>query len=269
MDFVAVIINQKSKIKYLKIKFLNKSIISKQTPIGRTMFFCPNEICYQRAASLLSKEPETIEWINEFNTDDTIWDIGANVGCYSIYSALKGHKVLAFEPSAGNYYILNRNIELNEMQQRVSSFCLAFSDKTKLGYLNMPTYELGAALNNFGEQQNEHYVVGKRWNMLFKQRMIGFTIDDFIQLFELRVPNHIKIDVDGIEDKILSGASKTLKNPNLKSILVELDMSKIDSCKQIIKTIEDAGLRMSPHKHQRFKVLQEGNVVCNYIFLRS
>ena len=65
-------------------------------------FYCPNGITYWRAKTLLKKEPETIEWIDSFKKDDVFWDVGANVGTYSLYAGMKGIKTLAFEPSAGN-----------------------------------------------------------------------------------------------------------------------------------------------------------------------
>jgi hypothetical protein len=38
--------------------------------------------------------------------------------------------------------------------------------------------------------------------------MIGFTIDAFIETFFPDFPNYIKIDVDGLEDKILKVLAK-------------------------------------------------------------
>ena len=62
---------------------------------------------------LLTKEPETLEWIDQFKGDKIVfWDIGANVGLYSIYAALK-HKdiqIISFEPSVNNLRVLSRNI---------------------------------------------------------------------------------------------------------------------------------------------------------------
>jgi len=51
--------------------------------------------------------------------------------------------------------------------------------------------------------------------------MLCMSIDFLIDQFSISVPNHIKIDVDGIEFSILKGAVQTLSSPNLKSILVE------------------------------------------------
>ncbi len=85
-------------------------IFSQQTDFGIIKFFCPGKIPKWRALTLLTKEPETLEWIETFQDTEILWDIGSNVGVYSLYAAMKGHSVLAFEPSPSNYYLLSRNI---------------------------------------------------------------------------------------------------------------------------------------------------------------
>lgn len=42
--------------------------------------------------TLLEKEPETIEWIDGFGAGETMWDVGADVGIYSIYAAMLGSR---------------------------------------------------------------------------------------------------------------------------------------------------------------------------------
>src|SRR5207247_11216921 len=126
--------------------------------------------------------------------------IGANVGVYSLYAGLRKLKVLAFEPSAPNYYVLNRNIEINGLDERVSAYCIAFNDRTRIDSFYMANTELGGALNSFGDQVDWQ---GNPLRSAMKQAMLGFTIDDFIHRFQVDFPNHIKIDVDGIENRII------------------------------------------------------------------
>ena len=71
----------------------------------KLVFFTPNEIIDWRVHTLLTKEPETLEWIDQFKGDEIVfWDIGANIGLYSIYAALKHKniKIISFEPSVNN-----------------------------------------------------------------------------------------------------------------------------------------------------------------------
>ena len=51
-------------------------------------------ICRYRASTFESKEPETLAWIDGFKKNDSLLDIGANIGMYSLYAAKKGVKYL-------------------------------------------------------------------------------------------------------------------------------------------------------------------------------
>ena len=63
--------------------------VSQKCDIGTIYFFCPSSISLHIAQTSLTKEPETIEWVNGFANGDVLWDIGACVGVYSLYAALK------------------------------------------------------------------------------------------------------------------------------------------------------------------------------------
>ena len=67
-------------------------------------FFVPNQLVVYRVNTYFTKEPETLEWIDSFEKKDNLifWDIGANIGLYSIYNSLKHPKstTIAFEPSS-------------------------------------------------------------------------------------------------------------------------------------------------------------------------
>lgn len=240
-------------------------IISQETGFGTVHFFCPGEIPEWRARTLLTKEPETIEWINTFNGGDVFWDIGANVGIYSLYAALRNITVLSFEPSPGNYYLLNRNIEINKMDNRISALCIAFNDTTTLDSFYMANTDLGSALHSFAEAVDYK---GESVSASFKQAMIGFSIDDFVRQFNPLFPNHIKIDVDGIENKIIKGAKHTLSDRRMKSILVELDSGRESCCKEVMGVIEEAGMKFIKKQHAPMFDRGQFSDSYNYIFVR-
>ena len=77
---------------YKSIKILDKKI----------NFFIPNQVTKWRVDTYFSKEPETLEWIESFQSEKKIifWDIGSNIGLYSIYAALKhaNIEIISFEP---------------------------------------------------------------------------------------------------------------------------------------------------------------------------
>ena len=64
-----------------------------------------------------AKEPETIRWLeSELRPGDTFYDIGANVGAYSLvaFAITAGQaKIVAFEPGFATFTVLCQNIQLN------------------------------------------------------------------------------------------------------------------------------------------------------------
>ncbi|EMN13016.1 methyltransferase FkbM domain protein [Leptospira borgpetersenii str. Brem 307] len=77
---------------------------------GKMFFTAPNYLNRFRAMTFSIKEPDTLEWIDQIAENAVFWDIGANVGLYSIYAAKqKNAKVFSFEPSVFNLELLARN----------------------------------------------------------------------------------------------------------------------------------------------------------------
>jgi FkbM family methyltransferase len=240
-------------------------VVAVDARIGQLRFFCPSRFPEWRARTLMTKEPETIQWIDGFEKADVLWDVGANVGVFALYAGLRGLSVVAFEPSPGNAYVLSRNIELNDFSERVSSYCIAFNDETRLDSFHMSSTELGTALSSFGEAVDWK---GEAYAAKFEQAMLGFTIDDFIRQFNPPFPNHIKIDVDGIEMKIVRGADITLADKRVRSVLIELNI-KLDDCQETIALMESYGFRLDKREHADEFFAGEENSVFNHIFVRK
>lgn len=64
---------------------------------------------------------------------------------------------------------------------------------------------------------------GVRFQPQFNQHVLSYRIDDLIDQFGLPAPHHLKIDVDGLEAKVLEGARQTLKAGRIRSIIVEVN----------------------------------------------
>ncbi|WP_323795999.1 hypothetical protein [Nisaea sp.] len=82
---------------------------------GRTMKFAvPNHKCLYFATSLEAREPETNAWIRALPSDALFFDIGANVGIFSILAAASTDaSIVAFEPHFANYHALVRTVIAN------------------------------------------------------------------------------------------------------------------------------------------------------------
>ncbi|MAO54675.1 MAG: methyltransferase [Rhodospirillaceae bacterium] len=229
-------------------------------------FYCIGDICVWRAETLFTKEPETIDWLNTMSPGETLWDIGANVGLYSVYaSRMRGVRTIAFEPAAQNFYLLTQNIAVNDANDLVTAYCLALSDRREAGVLNMQSMAFGDAHSSFEDTVGFD---GLHFEPKYRQGMIGHSIDSFIEEYDPPFPNHIKIDVDGIENKIIAGARETLRDSRLKSLSVELDAGRQEYTDAVVAMIENSGLRFVDKRHaEMFKDGQFANIF-NYRFQR-
>lgn len=162
-----------------------------------------NRLIKKRMNTFYTKEPKTLEWIDSFEPHDTFVDIGANIGLYTLYAAKRGAVVHAFEPHAGNFAELVTNIYINEFD-KVKAYPFAVMDKNSVDELAMLSIVPAQSHNDFGMEDDrvKHYVA-------------GFTLD-----YTRVKPHHIKIDVDGLEDKVIAGMNTSLEK--VKSMLVEV-----------------------------------------------
>ena len=181
--------------------------------------FVPDELNDWRAITFASKEPETLAWIDTFENSSVFWDVGANIGLYSIYAAQKKScKVVAIEPSIFNLEILAKNIALNKAERLVTIFPIALTNQNSQGLFSMSSDEVGGALSTFGK---EYGYDGKKLDFKFQFQGIGMRMDNAVDLWGLDQPDYLKVDVDGIEHLVLEGFGEKLKK--VKSLLIEVN----------------------------------------------
>ena len=97
-----------------------------------------NNTTLWRAQSLFEKEPITIKWIRSFKKNSVFYDVGANVGMYSIFAGyVSGVKVYSFEPESNNFQSLMENIIINNQQNNILAFPMGISNKTELTKLHL------------------------------------------------------------------------------------------------------------------------------------
>lgn len=179
-----------------------------------------NDITLYRAKTFSTKEPETLRWIDTFGGRGVFYDIGANIGVYSIYHAMKfDNNVFAFEPSLFNLQILAKNIHINNLSDQIIIIPNPVSEANVVADFNLSSIEDGGAHSTFKENYN---YLGKKLNINFQYKTLGLSLDNYLKEKLIPPPTIIKIDVDGIEHLILKGADTVLKNSNLISVLIEV-----------------------------------------------
>jgi FkbM family methyltransferase len=234
---------------------------------GKKMFFStPSTFTFWRAESIYEKEPWTLEWISEFAEGDTLIDIGANVGMYSIWAAAtRKVKVYSFEPESMNYALLNKNILLNNLMGNIKAFPCGLSDKNELTSFFMSDMRIGGSNHAAGEPLNFNL---KKMEPVFIQGCITFTLDYLIEKKFIEVPNHIKIDVDGFEHKVINGAKNTLSKKQLKTLLIETNQN-LEEHMNLIGILKEYGFSFDANQVKRAE-RKDGifKGVAEYVFRR-
>ncbi len=205
-------------------------------------YFTPNTMTKWRVDSLFEKEPVTMEWIAGFRDTDILVDVGANVGMYSVWAAAtRGARVYAFEPESQNYATLNRNIVLNRLDGKVTAYCLALSDQFEYNELHLSAFEIGGSCHSFAERVDFKH---EPLTPAYSQGCVSARLDDLVAGGVLPVPDHIKIDVDGIEPKVVAGALQTVKQLRVRSLLIEINQNLRDH-RDLVSELQSLGFSYS------------------------
>ena len=180
-----------------------KIILDKDSHLSKKIFF--------------SFEEEEIQFTKNFlKESDCFFDIGANIGLYSLHaSKYAGNKgaIFAFEPTPTTYKKLCSNLELNKISN-VYPQNIALSDKS------------GSMIFNVSKKNYD------AWNSFAKLKQLNnnseeitvktVTLDEFIEEKNIKQIDLIKLDVEGWELYVLKGAIKLLSSKtNIPVWLIE------------------------------------------------
>jgi len=199
----------------------------------------PNPQMRSRNITFSEKEPETLEWIDGLAPDEQMWDIGANIGLYTVYAARRGVNVVAIEPSVFNLEFLVRNICQNSLEDRVRLLPFGVgTSKITFETLHLSSSAWGDSGNSLGTTQTAS---GAEGLFTYEYAIPSFPLDELASTFGIAHPDHVKIDVDGIEPSIIESGSVVFSK--VKSVLVEIPTS-VGARDRIHKSLTAAGLQL-------------------------
>ncbi len=217
------------------IKLFHKSILVFRQWLTRNIhisdgpydyrFRCETFREFRRYLIIFTKEPGTVEWIDQnVKSGDIFYDIGANVGVYTIFAASRTGaegKVYAFEPHGANFARLIDNITANSLQQTVSPVNFALHNRE--GFF--PFLYESSAVGTSGSQLSADLDSNRNENVPpICEQKYATTIDHLIDSDEIKAPHHIKIDVDGNEILILKGMSRLLSGTH-RPVSIQVEMN--------------------------------------------
>jgi FkbM family methyltransferase len=182
-----------------------------------------------------AREPEVLDWIDGFVPGAIFFDIGANFGTETLYAALKPGgpaRICAFDAELIGSYNLALNLKLNRVAH-VDNHVVAVGDRS--GFVEV------------AENLNYLHVGGLEKYDRSAKRLRMIAIDDFVAETGLH-PTYVKIDVDGPERAIVEGMRKTLRDPSLRSLMIEIN--DLESAAAIASMLSEAGFVERPRTHR-------------------
>jgi FkbM family methyltransferase len=206
-----------------------------------------------------TKEPETLKWIEDTLSEEGVYfDIGANIGNYTVYAGKchPGLRIFAFEPEPCSFIQLSKNIILNDLS--AVALLMPLSDRAEPNMLYMKYSFLGGAgqaHHQFGRTVDQE---GEEFRPRHFFGIHSCTVDLLVRERIVPPPNFIKIDVDGIEGKVLGGMRSTLASEKLKGVLCEISGTESE-VENVLRTFETNGFAI---------VRRPPNSNGNYIFDR-
>ena len=172
---------------------------------------------------VMTKHEEQIMGLFRPSEGDTVVDIGAHMGRYTIpcsKSAGMSGKVVAIEAHPYNFRILQHNLKLNKLKNVSVLNCAVYSNRARLK-LYLPDEDLGYTMHH---SLMTNYLASKYSNEI-EQKYIEVeadTLDNLLKARGINEVNWIKIDVEGAELEVLKGAREILSTNTRISILVEI-----------------------------------------------
>ncbi len=164
---------------------------------------------------------------------DVFLDIGANIGTYAILLAGKGLHGYAFEPIKDNCDAIRINLILNGLEDKIKLFPVALGAKQHKAEFAFDLLNTGASHLASIQPDDE---VPEREKSTISEIV---PLDSLMEQIDFKKENHIfiKIDVEGMEEKVLLGAKKFLRTyPNIL-IVMESKHSGRERLMQILKEI--------------------------------
>ena len=200
--------------KYDLVKKIHRYITSKIHPEfivvdGYKVFLDKNDCHgYSVASTTILPEKHLLE--KEIQSGDTVIDVGANIGYYTLLFAKlvgKTGKVFAFEPVPENYKILKKNIEVNGLHNVIA---------VQMGISNIT----GTAKLYKGKTAGSHSLIQSRYTLDETISIDVTTLDEYFERYDEKI-DFVKSDTEGHDFNVLQGMPRILESG--VKLMIEFD----------------------------------------------
>jgi len=175
--------------------------------VGEWISFSEYWSCYYHATQ--SERDFIRRMIGVSDQPTTVFDVGANVGLFTCWLGAFGHRVHSFEPIPETFCRLAKNVAHNSLTENVVLNCMAVGEKS--GIVQFEVRDNSPAKNRIATERTES-----------PRNVPSITIDEYADALGLASIDFLKIDVEGMEPKVLKGASIMMMKAAIGAMLVEV-----------------------------------------------
>lgn len=262
-------LNRKHKVRAL-LRWISLILSSRLTPtrqiavpyVGGSILNWPNEsssvtICARYG---LGEYADMAFLLHVLRKDDLFCDIGANAGVYTVLAGKAvGCSVVAIEPIPKTFDLLMQNVYANHIAGNVDGRNLGVGSGV-------------SKLNFTSDLWSFNHVVDAAGD-----GTISVDVLPLDTILESRAPYAIKMDVEGFEEQVILGGSRTFSDPSLQAVVVEIwdeHLARYDgSAKNVLQALQRSGLHgpfwYDPEKRELIPPGQQEKQKYNQIFVRD
>lgn len=198
------------------------------------MSLMPDLVTYGVIESQLSKF-----LIENLKEGDTVVDIGANIGYYTIlmgYKVGETGKVIAFEPNKETFSLLSDNVAINYLTKRVSLVNkVVYSEEKEISFYSTDRFTGNASIHQPDKEYYDYFLVDKG---LHETKLQSVSLDEYFD--DNDVIDYVKIDTEGGEYHCILGMKNLIINKKVKTIIFELNkLRSLEDSTKLYKLLTD------------------------------
>lgn len=194
--------------------------------------------------------------LNEKN-DNVVFDIGCNIGYYSIICSNKCKSIYSFDGNISNIYMLSMSTYYNNINNIIINHNIVSDIDNQ--YFVKNNQEIISKNNNIG---GLNFKLSNEYNYDAK----SISLDNFINKNNIQSIDILKIDVEGHKLNVLKGLINTIKSNIIKYIIIELSPCFNDDSYEILTILKNSNYNIYNIQHKETgKYIYDNNYLNNVL----
>jgi FkbM family methyltransferase len=225
---------------------MNKGYKTSRIPLGLDLKYNASDSGLGVYLSLKGEyEPFTTKlFIENIGKHDVFFDVGANVGYFSIIGKKAGAEVYSFEPDKRNLDLLKENFEINKLSPNIQPVALGNQE----GEISFVENDL--------QQGNSQVSQAETAN-----KVKITTLDNFVKNHVK--PTFFKVDIEGYECEFLKGGKSFFESSRNLKMVMECNQKSLKefgfSTEILIEQLEDYGFKVKVIDENHQEVFDASN----------